>query len=177
MFLAELIKSKKIDKLIRRKDERSKEAAEFLAVIKAVKSLKEETPEITLPRLLLPDIPEKEEKERVILIPKKVLYKGAVLTAAFLLSFLAYSFYSAKENSFSGLNKQAIAKEIKMIDENSPTKNIQIESRIDKIISPKKYRQDLEGLSQAQIDSEIKKINRKPKQIGEIDDLIQSYGK
>ena len=179
MFLTDLIKSRKVDKLIGRKDKKSnEEIAEFLAIIETIKELGKETPEISLPRLSLPDIQgDQKVRRRVIIMPPRVLYKGAALALSLLLVFSLYSFYTAKEQTLAGLNKQAIAKELEEISNNAPGKSIAIENRVREIISPEKDKGKLEGLNQEQINSEIKKIAAKPKQTNEVDDLIQSYGK
>ncbi len=167
IFSKENKKAKELDKLIEKnKLSNNKKFADFYNLLDLLKDLKKQTPEIELKPLYF--APHKKEALRVRLVPKL-----AISFAVLVLLFSLFSFLPSKEKELSGLNQKAIAKELKIIEENSPTKGLETNQKIKKIFSPSKQKV-LDGLKQADIQKEIDslKIDQTRKQ--EINDFLNS---
>ena len=91
------------------------------------------------------------------------------LVFVFVLVVLSSGLFNSSKVKLSGLNQKAIAKELKTIENNKPTKNLEIDKQINNLLSPEK--QNLPSLNQKTIKEEMKEIQKNTLKTKELDSL------
>ena len=156
---------------IKKRDKEEKLESEFSFLISSIKELKKETPQISLPDLYFaPKEQAVAQKDR----SKTWLWKTVSFSLAFVFVLIVINsgILNTAQTKLSGLNQRAIAKELKIIETNSPTKSLEVDKKIKKLLSQKQA--SLKGLDREAINSEIKKIQKKKLQTEEINTLINN---
>ncbi len=163
IFSKENKKAKELDKLIEKKQlKNSKEFAGLSNTLDILQFLKEQTPEIELKPIYFAE----KQSKKLNLVPKLAFSMAVVLIVFGILSFLP-----VKEKKLSGLNQKAIAKELEIINQNSPIKNLEINQKVKRAISPSK---NLEGLQIDAIQKESNSLKLDLQKKQEINDLLNN---
>ena len=169
MIFLEWFKARKLNRdleKLRRGETLPEKDKEIFLFLKSLSSLKEKTPKTSLSFLNLDVLPDKVGEEE-FLFEKDFSFKRAFsfwqvkaigLTILVLLSLFLPRILFFHSPKFIGLDKEAIAQEIKNINESTCFENKEI-NLISEILSEKTNK----GLTYEEIQKEIKEINQKEK--------------
>jgi len=169
MIFLEWFKARKLNKdleKLRRGEILPEKDKEIFLFLKSLSSLKEKTPKTSLSFLNLDILPDKAGEEEFLFERgfsfKRVFsfwqVKAIGLTILVLLSLFLPKVLFFHSPKFIGLDKEAIAQEIKDIN-----KNIYFESKEMNLISEILSERNSKGLTYEEIQKEIKEINQKDK--------------
>ncbi len=168
IFNKERKKAKEFDLLLENNKLKSnKEFASFVKTLNSLKEIKKQTPNIKLKPLIF------ERKLKVKESNIGFIYKLTTSSIILIVFFLIFSVLSQKEKHLTSLNQEVIAKELALINKNSPVKKLEIDQKIKKIIFNKENKK-LNSLESDKIqkESSLLKLNLKKKE--EVNDILNS---